>query len=310
MKKYSLVIHGGAGLVFNHDKYKESIQKILDIGDEMLKNGASSLDTVAECVRLLENDPLYNVGYGSVLTHDKTIEMDAAIMDGQTLNTGAVAGINGVYNPVLVARAVMEKTKHVFLAGSGVQVFIEENKDIVKCDNSELITDLRLKQLEEALEKDEVRLDHSTVDSRDRKFGTVGAVAMDQEGNLAAATSTGGIVNKKYGRVGDTPLIGAGTIADNNSAAVSCTGFGEQFIKISFAKRLADYVEMTGISAQEACDKTIKDLIEKVDGLGGAICIDNNGEIGVGHSSPCLLFGFSKDGNKMVGFSKDDLRNT
>jgi beta-aspartyl-peptidase (threonine type) len=170
------------------------------------------------------------------------------------------------------------------------------------------VTEQRVKQLEDAISKNEVRLDHSGTDEKEKKFGTVGAVAMDIKGNLAAATSTGGIVNKKYGRVGDTPIIGAGTIADNNSVAVSCTGFGEQFIKVSFAKRLADYVELLNMNAQEASEKTVEDLINKVNGLGGSISIDKNGNIGIAHSSPCILFGLSKDGYKMVGVSREDLQ--
>jgi beta-aspartyl-peptidase (threonine type) len=307
MQKYSLVIHGGAGLVFDHGKYKDSIQKILDTGDSMLKEGKLALDVVEYCVTMLENDPLYNAGYGSVLTSDGHIEMDAAIMDGRNLDNGAVAGIKNVKNLIKVARLVMEK-KHVLLIGEGAQKFINENTEIEKCEEGALVTEQRVKQLEDAISKNEVRLDHSGTDEKEKKFGTVGAVAMDIKGNLAAATSTGGIVNKKYGRVGDTPIIGAGTIADNNSVAVSCTGFGEQFIKVSFAKRLADYVELLNMNAQEASEKTVEDLINKVNGLGGSISIDKNGNIGIAHSSPCILFGLSKDGYKMVGVSREDLQ--
>jgi beta-aspartyl-peptidase (threonine type) len=307
MQKYSLVIHGGAGLVFDHGKYKDSIQKILDTGDSILKEGKLALDVVEYCVTMLENDPLYNAGYGSVLTSDGHIEMDAAIMDGRNLDNGAVAGIKNVKNLIKVARLVMEK-KHVLLIGEGAQKFINENTEIEKCEEGALVTEQRVKQLEDAISKNEVRLDHSGTDEKEKKFGTVGAVAMDIKGNLAAATSTGGIVNKKYGRVGDTPIIGAGTIADNNSVAVSCTGFGEQFIKVSFAKRLADYVELLNMNAQEASEKTVEDLINKVNGLGGSISIDKNGNIGIAHSSPCILFGLSKDGYKMVGVSREDLQ--
>ncbi len=307
MKNYTLIIHGGAGLVFNHDKYKDSMQKVLDVGDSMLSQGQSSLDVVECCVRMLEDDPLYNAGYGSVLTSEGNVEMDAAIMDGANLSNGAVAAITNVRHPISVARAVMEKTNHVFLVAKGAQDFINTLDNIEKCNQDDLIIDYRREQLKEAVAKNEVRLDHSSLDSKERKFSTVGAVALDTSGNLAAATSTGGIVNKKFGRVGDTPIIGAGTIADNNSCAVSCTGFGEQFIKISVAKRVADYIELLGMNAQSAANKVRDELVQKVGGLGGFIVIDKNGNIGVSHSSPCILFATSKNGIKNIGVNSQDL---
>ncbi len=286
METFSLMIHGGAGKISDSSVYGPSLERICAHGRDLLASGASALDVVDACVRLLEDDELYNAGKGSVLTHEETFEMDAAIMDGSTLRAGAVAGVSGIRNPILLARTVMEKSEHVFLVADGAVQFAKVHALPFESD-AYFRTEKRVAQLREARQKNKVVLDHSDV--QEKKLGTVGAVACDTDGNLAAATSTGGIVNKRFGRVGDTPIIGAGTYAENATCAVSCTGFGEQFIRTVLAKTTASFIEHLHMTAQEAADAAISDLVKKVNGLGGLIVIDGKGNTGIAHSTPGIL---------------------
>ncbi len=292
---FKLMIHGGAGAILDPQRYEDSLRAIITSGREMMLSGASALDTVTHCVTLLEDDPLFNAGHGGVLTHDGVVECDASIMRGDGMDAGAIAGVKGVKNPIKLARRVMEDSKFVFLIGSGAEEFAREHGAEFE-DMSYFITPDRVKQLEQALKDDKTTLDHAEDMDKDdmgsgveeKKLGTVGAIAIDSNGNLAAATSTGGIVNKRYGRVGDSSVVGAGTFAEDGVAAVSCTGYGEQFLRTALAGTAASFVR-AGSSAQEAADKAIRYLEEKVDGLGGLILIDKDYNMARSYNTPGLL---------------------
>src|SRR5690554_2517031 len=234
-KKFSLVIHGGAGTLVKglmtpekEEQYKKALENALENGYAILENGGNAVDAVEAAVRKLEDSPLFNAGKGSVFTNEGTHEMDAAIMEGKTLNAGAVSLITGIKNPVSLARDIMTKSDHVFLAGEGAMRFADSLG--YGLESPEYFYDeLRHQQWQEIKHSDSFQLDHSV--KKDSKFGTVGSVACDKEGNIAAATSTGGMTNKRWGRVGDSPMIGAGNYANNQTCAVSCTGSGEFFIR-------------------------------------------------------------------------------
>lgn len=293
---YSLCIHGGCGMIAHKNEYTALLSRILTEGGNMLKNGANALDTVTYCVTQMEDDPLLNAGYGSVLTAEGTVEMDASIMDGKDLSAGAVANVTTIRNPIALARAIQHEKAHVFLVGEGAQAFARahgfsmESPDYFK-------TPARIAQLMEAQQKNTVTLDHMDHAPVEKKFGTVGAVAYDTCGNLASATSTGGTVNKRFGRVGDTPVIGAGTYADNTSGAVSCTGIGEHFLRTSLAKEITGYLRDEHTTAQQSAEKGIAYLVERVQGLGGVIVIDRHGRCGTANSTPHLLAGYIEHGN-------------
>ena len=295
---YSLMIHGGAGALQHirsegsEDAFSRSIYGVLEQGRQALQDGKSSLDVVESCVSLLEDDPLYNAGRGSVLNEQGEVEMDAAIMDGKDLAAGAVAGIKNIKNPISLSRLVLNKSEHVMLVGHGAMEFAEVWR--VECLPDEyFVIESRVKQFQEAQKAGKMVLDHEDIEEEpQRKFGTVGATALDLEGNLAAATSTGGIVNKRWGRVGDSPIIGAGVFADNETCAVSATGYGEQFMRTVLAKTISDSIHFQGINAQEAATVGIDYLVSKVKGLGGVIVVDANGLCGVGHSTSGMIYGW------------------
>ena len=283
MTKIAIAIHGGAGTLIKgmmtpekEREYKKALQFALDSGYEILEKGGSSLDAVEKAVQELENSHLFNAGKGSVFTATETHEMDASIMDGETLNAGAVSLITGIRNPISLARDVMEKSDHVFLAGEGAMEFAKElNYNI---ESPEYFYDkFRHNQWLEIKDTDSFQLDHAK--KKDSKFGTVGAVALDENGNIAAATSTGGMTNKKYGRVGDSPMIGAGNYANNKTCAVSCTGSGEYFIRGVVAYDVACLMEHKGLSLAEATKEVIQKRIMKIGGDGGLIAIDTKGNI-------------------------------
>ncbi len=284
MSVYSIAIHGGAGTISKKDlsildelSYKQALLSAIEKGEALLKAGGAALDAVEIAVRSLENNPLFNAGKGSVFTHEGKHEMDAAIMDGKTLSCGAVTCISNVKNPVSLARAVMEKTEHVLLSGQGALDFAR-TADVEFEDDNYFFVQHRYNQLLIAKKNNHVTLDHS-FDPDPKKFGTVGAVAMDIKGNLAAATSTGGMTNKIYGRVGDSPLIGAGTYANNATCAVSCTGHGEFFIKAVTAYDISCLMEYKGLTLKEACHKVVMEKLVKIGGEGGVIAVDHNGHI-------------------------------
>jgi L-asparaginase / beta-aspartyl-peptidase len=294
---YSLMIHGGAGALQhikhegNEAEFERSICGILEQGRQMLEQEGTALDTVEYCAALLEDDPLYNAGRGSVLNEYGEVEMDAAIMNGSDLSAGAVASIKGIKNPISLARQVLEHSEHVMLAGHGAMKFAEF-QNIKFWPEHYFITEARVKQLQEAQRSGQMILDHEDTEEPQEKFGTIGVVARDLEGNLAAGTSTGGIVNKRWGRVGDTPVVGAGVFADNATCAVSATGYGEQFLRTVLAKTIADLVDFRGLNAHDAAIAGIEYLVSKVNGLGGVIVIDRQGQCAAQHSTSGMIYGW------------------
>jgi beta-aspartyl-peptidase (threonine type) len=287
MSKYAIAIHGGAGTILKSTMtpekelaYKSALQDAINAGEAVLKTGGSSLDAVELAIKSMENNPLFNAGKGAVFTNTGKNEMDASIMNGKDLTAGAVAGVTNIKNPISLARAVMEKSEHVFLAGLGALDFAKKvNADFENDDY--FFVQMRYDQLQKAKKSDTMILDHTEdkFENGEKKFGTVGAVAIDQQGNLAAGTSTGGMTNKKYGRVGDSPIIGAGTYANNNTCAISCTGHGELFIRSVVAYDISCLIEYKGLTLKEACDLVVMDKLVKIGGEGGLIALDNKGDI-------------------------------
>lgn len=278
MKKMSIAIHGGAGTILKsamtpekEAAYTNALQQALDTGYEALEAGKSALDAVELAVSSLEDCPLFNAGRGSVYTAAGTNEMDASIMEGNQRMAGAVSAISGIKNPVKLARLVMEQSGHVFLTGAGAEVFAK-SMNCPMADPSYFHDDFRYQQWLDVKGTDGFQLDHS--ERKDEKFGTVGAVALDQFGNVAAATSTGGMTNKKFGRVGDSPMIGAGNYANNATCAVSCTGSGEFFIRGVVAYDVSCLMEYSGLSLKEACDMVVHDRLLQLGGDGGLIAVD------------------------------------
>lgn len=283
---YAIAIHGGAGTILRSTmtpelqaQYEDGLKAALEAGYTILENGGSSIDAVEASVKSMEDFPLFNAGKGAVFNHEGVHEMDAAIMEGKELRAGAVSGIAGVKNPVSLARTIMDKSEHVMLTGSGARKFAEQQGMAFEPDDY-FFTQSRYNQWQDALKEDRIQLDHS-----DKKFGTVGAVALDQQGNLAAATSTGGMTNKKWGRVGDSPIIGAGTYANNATCAISCTGHGELFMRTVVAHDISCLMEYKGLSLQEACDVLVMDKLVKIGGEGGLIAVDAKGNIAMPFNS-------------------------
>lgn len=283
MKKISLAIHGGAGTLvrgmMTPDKeslYKAVLKSALNRGYMLLESGASAVEAVEVSVKELEDSHLFNAGKGSVFTSEGKHEMDASIMDGKTLNAGAVSLVSGIKNPISLARDVMEKSDHVFLASNGAMQFADKLKYPLE-DEKYFYDELRFQQWQELRGTEGFQLDHSA--NKDSKFGTVGAVACDGFGNLAAATSTGGMTNKRYGRVGDSPMIGAGNYANNKTCAVSCTGSGEYFIRGVVAYDLSCLMEYKNLSLQDAAEELIQNRLLKLGGDGGLIAVDALGNI-------------------------------
>ncbi len=292
-KKYVLVIHGGAGTILKKNMtpekeaaYIDALTKALQAGYAAIQSGKSSLDAVEASIHVLENDPHFNAGKGAVFTHDGRNELDAAIMDGKTLNAGAVAGVTSIKNPISAARAVMEKSTHVMMVGAGADQFAKET-GLETVDPKYFWTQERWNGLQQAIKEDSTKavLDHGSkktlrlgTENKDYKFGTVGCVALDKAGNLAAGTSTGGMTNKKYGRVGDSPIIGAGTYCNNETAGISCTGWGEFYIRNVVAKTISDLMEYKGYSVEKA-SKIVLDKVGKMGGDGGLIALDKKGNV-------------------------------
>ncbi|MES1243927.1 MAG: isoaspartyl peptidase/L-asparaginase [Acidobacteriota bacterium] len=286
--KWSLAIHGGAGTMPKNipeaekEAYLKSLRAALDVGRKVLAGGGTSLDAVEKVVRTLEDDPLFNAGKGAVFTHDGKNELDAAIMDGRDLSCGSVAGLHTVRNPISLARLVMEKSPHVFMVGDGAERFAEEMK-VERVDPKYFFTQKRWDQLQEALRKEQ------EAQKEAKPKGTVGAVALDVHGNLAAATSTGGMTNKRYGRLGDVPVIGAGTYANNRTCAISATGWGEQFIKHTVAHDISALMEYRGMTLQQAADEVIHRKLQKDDG--GVIGVAHDGSIALVFNSEGMYRG-------------------
>jgi beta-aspartyl-peptidase (threonine type) len=301
--KYALVIHGGAGVMSQQsmtpDMQKEYISvlnRALQVGDSVLKSGGNCMDAVVKTIMLMEDSPLFNAGKGAVFTHEGTVELDASVMDGKTLAAGAIAGITDIRNPILLARRVMEKSEHVFLTGKGASQFaVEQGFKLVP--NSYFHTDKRYQQLQELLKKER---EAGTND----KHGTVGCVALDKDGNIAAGTSTGGMTNKKYGRIGDSPIIGAGTYANNATGGFSCTGHGEYYIRLGFSRDISAMMEYQSLDIQKACQAEISKLT-KLGGTGGVIGLDKYGNIAMEFNTSGMFRGFIKsNGEKQIGIFK------
>ena len=307
MKKFSIAIHGGAGTILpalmtpqKELAYRTALNEAIRQGSAILEKGGSSLDAVEAAVISLEDFPLFNAGKGAVFTNTGTHEMDASIMYGLNLNAGAVSGVSNVKNPVALAKCVMEKSGHVYLSGKEAENFAELNKLSLET-NAYFYTEERFKQWQDVKDSDTYQLDHTDKSEQgEKKFGTVGAVALDQHGNLAAATSTGGMTNKKFGRVGDTPIIGAGTYANNDTCAISCTGHGEYFIRAVVAYDISCLMEYKGLSLQAACNYVVKVKLVKFGGEGGLIAIDKYGNIELPFNSDGMYRGSLKEGESPV----------
>lgn len=285
-----IAIHGGAGTLSRSNispeqeaAYHAALAEILRAGQRVLAEGGSALDAVSLAVDLLEDNPLFNAGHGAVFTSAESHELDAAVMDGRDLRAGAVACVSRIKRPLRAARAVMERSEHVLMAGPGAEAFAA-SQGLELVDPSYFSTEFRRAQLKRAQAADVTVLDHDGgQDQRPldetRKFGTVGAVALDVQGNLAAATSTGGMTNKRPGRVGDSPLIGAGTYADNRTAAISCTGSGEMFIRANAAFDVCARMAYGGLSLAQAAEAVVMQALPAIDGRGGLIAVDAQGHV-------------------------------
>lgn len=295
--KYAILLHGGAGTILKEHMdaqkekaYREMLEEAILAGEHILKNNGSAVDAVEATVLVLEDSPLFNAGKGSVFDHEGKNEMDASIMDGSTLKAGAVLAVQKLKNPIAAARMVMEYSEHIMLVGKGAELFAQ-NRGCLLVEPTYFYNEERFLQLQKARESESVILDHSAEDqmmedsgkTADDKFGTVGAVALDKSGNLAAATSTGGMTNKRYGRVGDSPVIGAGNYANNQSCAVSCTGHGEYFLRNLVAYDVAARMEYLGETLQEAAEYIVHKKLKNQGGEGGLIALDIQGNY-------CLCF--------------------
>ncbi|RYZ00494.1 MAG: isoaspartyl peptidase/L-asparaginase [Chitinophagaceae bacterium] len=286
MNKVTLAIHGGAGTILRSDmtpaleqEYVAALQAALDGGYAVLERGGSALDAVELATVLLEDHPLFNAGKGSVFTHTGLHEMDAALMDGKTLGAGAVSGVRNVRNPIVLARRIMSETQHVFLSGDGAVSFARAQGMPFEPDEY-FYSQTRWEQWQSVVHTDRVLIDHTNEykdEFPDKKFGTVGAVATDGDGNIAAATSTGGMTNKQWGRIGDSPIIGAGTYANNGTCAISCTGHGELFIKAVAAYDVSCLMEYRGLSLADAMRVVVHEKLVRIGGEGGMIGVDAQG---------------------------------
>jgi beta-aspartyl-peptidase (threonine type) len=314
MNKYAIAIHGGAGTILKstmtpekEKAYLDGLKNAIESGETILKNGGSSLEAVEKAIRSLEDNPLFNAGKGAVFSNSGKNEMDASIMNGEDLSAGAVAGISNIKNPISLAKGIMQKSEHVFLTGNGAIEFAKSIDSEFEEDDY-FFEQMRFDQLQQAKQSDGVFLDHTTdkFENGEKKFGTVGAVALDIHGNLAAGTSTGGMTNKKFGRVGDSPIIGAGTYANNETCAISCTGHGEFFIRSVVAYDISCLIEYKGLSLKEACDFVVMDKLVKIGGEGGLIAIDKNGNIEMPFNSEGMYRAKkSNDGELFIKIYKD-----
>jgi L-asparaginase / beta-aspartyl-peptidase len=315
MQKFTIAVHGGAGTILKEDMtpeleqaYQEGLQQALDAGYAVLENGGTAMNAVKAAVVHLEDNPLFNAGKGAVFTKKGVHELDAAIMNGKTLEAGAVAGIRNVRNPVELAEQVMLHSGHVFLSGKGANDFAI--KQGVKLEPDDYFyTKHRYDQWVEIRDSDYYQLDHKGDKlvglMQDKKFGTVGAVACDAEGNIAAATSTGGMTNKRYGRIGDSPMIGCGTYANNKTCAISCTGHGEPFIRAVAAHDVSCHIEYKGLSLQDACEEVVMKKLVAMEGEGGLIAVDAQGNAAMVFNSAGMYRGMrSSDGSNEIAIYK------
>ena len=291
VNNYAIVIHGGAGTVIREntpkelqEKYEDKLREALEVGYSILEQGGKSIDAVEETIKILEDSELFNAGRGSVLTNDETAEMDASIMTGQDLNAGAVATLKIIKNPISAARAVMEKSKHVFLSGEGAENFAKE-VGLETISNDYFIIENQLKQIKRI---------------KDNKYGTVGCVAIDKSGNITSGTSTGGMMNKKWNRIGDVPVIGAGTYANNKTCGISATGWGEYFIRNVVAYDISAMMEYKNKTLIDAARISIHNKVGKMGATGGVIGIDKNGKVMMEFNSPGMYRGYKTNKSDFV----------
>lgn len=312
----TLVIHGGAGTIRRENMtperekaYREALKHALETGYGVLENGGKSLDAVIAAIKTMEDNPLFNAGKGAVFTNEGKNELDASIMDGSNLMAGAVAGVTTIKNPITAAYAVMTKSEHVMMVGNGAERFAEE-QGLEIVDPSYFFDSVRFNQLKRVQER-EGKQEASLIDPyiKDKKFGTVGAVALDKFGNIAAGTSTGGMTNKRYGRVGDAPIIGAGTYANNNSCGVSATGHGEYFIRLGVARDISAMMEYAGMSLQEAADSVVMRKLTTLGGDGGIVALDRQGNVSMTFNSEGMYRGFIKEKGQAKTFIYKDESN-
>ncbi|MGA2622274.1 MAG: isoaspartyl peptidase/L-asparaginase [Bacteroidota bacterium] len=314
--RFGIVVHGGAGTITKNSmtpelekQFREKMTEALLKGYNILKNNGTSMDAVEAVINILEDSPLFNAGKGAVFTHEGTNEMDAAVMDGNTLKAGAVAAVKHIKNPISLARMVMEKSPHVMMVGTGAEAFaMAHGMDTVP--QKYFYTERRWKQLQEALakerESDSSGQKNSAPDTSEHKHGTVGCVALDKMGNLAAGTSTGGTTNKRYGRVGDSPIIGAGTYANNKTCAVSATGTGEYFIRSVVGYDISALMEYKGMSVKDAAETVVMDKLVKLGGDGGVIAIDKDGNIAMPFNTSGMYRAYiDSTGNPVVKIYKE-----
>lgn len=297
--KFGIVIHGGAGTILKSNmtpekeaEYTAALKHVLETGYKILNDGGTALDAVNAAINIMEDSPLFNAGKGAVLTEKGVAELDASVMDGKNLMAGAVAGVKHVKNPINLARLVMEKSPHVMLVGDGAEEFGKEF-GIEMVDNSYFITKERWESYQRMLKREEER-------KKAEKHGTVGAVALDKNGNLAAGTSTGGMMMKKFGRVGDAPIIGAGTYANNKTCAISATGYGEYFIRLGVARDVSALMEYKNYSIDDAAKEVIMNKLSKLGGDGGIIGIDKDGNITMTFNSDGMYRGHFLSGEQPV----------
>lgn len=322
--RLAFVIHGGAGVITKgsmspekEKAYKDKLEEAVLAGYKALQAGRTSVDAVEIAIRLLEDSPLFNAGKGAVFTHDGKNELDSSIMDGKTLGAGAVAGLHHVKNPITLARAIMEKSPHVMMIGDGAEQFAKEQK-IELVDEKYFFTQERWDALQQILKEEKEKEKTTAPDKKIslelsptnampyNKFGTVGAVALDKFGNVAAGTSTGGMTNKRYGRVGDAPIIGAGTYANNDGCAVSATGYGEYFIRLGVARDISSLMEYRAMPIQQAADIVIQQKLPKLGGDGGVIALDKYGNIGISFNSEGMYRAYiNSDGKPVVEIYKN-----
>ena len=297
---YGIVIHGGAGVILRENlseemesQYREKLSEALETGILLLEQGTTGLDVVEKVINILEDSPLFNAGKGAVFTHYGKNELDASIMDGKTLNAGAIAGVGDIKNPINAARKVMTDSDHVLLTGKGASDFARE-QGLTIVDSSYFFTERRWNSLQNALHPEDLQ-----------EHGTVGCVVLDKFGNLAAGTSTGGMTNKKYGRIGDSPIIGAGTYANNNTCAVSSTGHGEYFIRYAVAYDISALMEYKNLSLKDAADYVIHEKLVAAGGTGGIIAIDKDGNVAMSFNTPGMYRAFAKStGEKEIKIFK------
>lgn len=289
---FAIIIHGGAGTILKKNMtnekeaaYKAKLEEAIKVGHTILKNGGTSQEAVIKTIQVMEESPLFNAGKGAVFTNAGTNELDASFMDGKTLNAGAVAGVKDVKSPIELAVKVMTDSEHVMLSGEGASTFAKE-KGLEIVDPSYFYTERRFKSLQRIIDREKTQLDHDDKtavfydsDIKNAKFGTVGCVALDKNGNIAAGTSTGGMTNKRWGRIGDAPIIGSGTYANNNTCGVSSTGWGEYFIRSQVAYDISAQMEYQQKSLKEATTDVIQNKLTKLGGTGGVVALDKNGNM-------------------------------